>query len=199
MKKLYFIRFAPLLLTFQANAEDFPNWYIGTHHSEQKITSTPDREFNTLGIIAGYQYNQYLALETRFSGGTSGYSHPFNVNKLPNAKYKEEIDTQKAILFKASYPIGHGFNIYALAGITKSKYEITTTNSYTTIEGNTTTTYPYIYKHSESGINYGIGLNYQLSESFNFFIDFQTLPRLKIDSRESSTWKSTSLGVNYTF
>ncbi|MCP4325600.1 MAG: porin family protein [Alteromonadales bacterium] len=134
---------------------------MGAQYSAQELTSLPNRDFQTAGVVAGYQYNQFFSLETRFNTGTSGYSsYPFSVDGLSDAEYKEEIDTQASLFIKGSYPISNSFNIYALAGLTKSKYEITTTNNYTDLEGNTTVTYPSLINFSESGFSYGLGLNY---------------------------------------
>ena len=192
----------PLVLTtlalpfaFTANASNEGDWYVGAQYSAQELTSLPDRDFQTAGVVAGYQYNQFFSLETRFNTGTSGYSsYPFSVDGFSDAEYKEKIDTQASLFIKGSYPIFNSFNIYALAGLTKSKYEITTTNSYTDLEGNTTVTYPSLIKFSESGFSYGLGLNYQLTDAFTVFVDYKVLPELM-----GSSWKSTSLGVSYSF
>ncbi|WP_157828047.1 autotransporter outer membrane beta-barrel domain-containing protein [Paraglaciecola sp. MB-3u-78] len=58
---------------------------------------------------------------------------------------------------------------------------------------------PHIIKHSENGFTYGTGLNYQITEAFTLFIDYQVLPELSIGIDDSSSWKSTNLGVTYTF
>jgi opacity protein-like surface antigen len=201
MKKTLSLTFTTLALTFgfSVHAEDENNWYLGAQYSAQEVTSLPDRKFKTVGVVGGYQYNKYFALETRYNTGTSGYSHPFYVNGASDDQYKEDIDTQASLFIKASYPIFNSFGIYALAGLTKSEYEITTSRSATDLEGNTTTTYPHIIKHSENGFTYGIGLNYQITEAFTLFIDYQVLPELSIGTDGSSSWKSTNLGVTYTF
>ena len=199
MNKTLSLAFAipAVIFTFSAHCEN--DWYLGAQYSAQEVTSLPDRDFNTLGIIAGYQYNQFLSFETRFSKGISGYSDPLYVSDSTNAEYKEDIDNQASFFIKASYPIISSFNVYALAGMTKSKYEITTTLSQIDIEGNTTTTYPHMIKKSESGFSYGVGLSYQVYEYFYLFIDYQVLPELEIVSGGSLGWKSSSFGVNYAF
>jgi opacity protein-like surface antigen len=188
-----------VICSFSVHAEEENNWYLGAQYSAQEVTSLPDRKLKALGVIGGYQYNKYFALETRYNTGTSGYSSPFYVNGSPNEEYKEDIDTQASLFIKASYPIFNSFSIYALAGVTKSKYEITTSSSHTDLEGNTTTTYPHIIELSESGFTYGAGLNYRVTEAVALFIDYQVLPDLKVGSGRSNSWKSINLGVNYAF
>ncbi|WP_057831486.1 porin family protein [Colwellia sp. TT2012] len=201
MKKTLSLAFTTLALTFgfSVHAEDESNWYLGAQYSAQEVTSLPDRKFKTVGVVGGYQYNKYFALETRYNTGISGYSSQFYVNGSSDAEYKEDIDKQASLFIRASYPLFNLFGIYALAGVTKSKYEITTRSSHTDLEGNTTTTYPYIIKLSESGFTYGVGLNYQITETVTLFIDYQILPGLTIGSGSSAKWKSMNLGVNYSF
>ena len=69
----------------------------------------------------------------------------------------------------------------------------------TDIDGKYTEIYPSFIKCSESGFNYGAGLNYKISEAFSLFIDYQVLPDLTIVSGTSSRWDSTNIGVNYSF
>lgn len=201
MKNKLFLTFTTLALTFgfTVHAADQSNWYVGAQFSAQEVTSFPDRDLNTVGVVAGYQYNKFFALETRFNAGTSGYSSSFNGYGSSDDVYKEDIDTQASLFIRATYPIFNSFNIYALAGATKSNYEITTSSIDIDLEGNSTTTYPHIIKHSESGFTYGIGLNYQITEAFTLFIDYQVLPELAISSDSGNSWKSTSLGINFAF
>ena len=54
-------------------------------------------------------------------------------------------------------------------------------------------------KKTYSGSSYGVGLNYKLNEKFNIFVDYQVLPNFEPNSNFSKSWKSTSIGVNYSF
>ncbi len=197
MSKKLPLAFATLALscTVTANASNESSLYLGAQYSAQELTLLPNRDFQTAGIIAGYQYNQFFSLEARFNTGISGYSsHPFSENGFSDAEYKEDIDSQASLFLKASYPIFNSFNIYALAGMTQSKYEITTISSFTDIEGITTDTYPSLIKLSESGFSYGLGLNYQMTSAFIVFFDYKILPDLM-----GSSWKSASFGASYSF
>ncbi|NOU49336.1 porin family protein [Pseudoalteromonas sp. JBTF-M23] len=187
-----------LSLGFSAHAESNSNWYLGLQSSAQDV-SLPERDFKTIGAISGYQLNEYFSLEARYNYGVSGYSHPFYVDGLSNPKYKEDIDTQASLFINTSYPIFSTLRVYGLVGTSKSNYEITTSISYTDQAGNITTTYPHLVKLSESGFTYGVGLDYQATQSVSLFVDYQVLPDLKVSSGHSESWKSINLGIKYTF
>lgn len=197
MKKV-FSAMSLSLLSLSISASEVKDWYIGTQFSAQEVESVPDREFDTVGLMAGYQYNQYFSIETRLNKGTSGYSSIMYVNGLHDQKYKEDIDYQASLFIRASFPVYEAVNVYALAGVTKSKYEITSSATSVDKDGNVTTTYPYIIKLSESGFSYGVGVEYQINNSFNVFVDYKKLPDLDVAS-QMSNWKSVSLGLNYSF
>ncbi|MDC8831231.1 outer membrane beta-barrel protein [Alteromonas gilva] len=199
MKRTLIIALTAATIVFSMSARCENNWYFGAQYSAQEVTSQPDRELESVGVIGGYQFNEYVSIETRYNTGTSGYSHPFYVVGSPEAKYKEDIDTQISLLIRASYPVYNGFHLYSLAGITKSDYEITTSSSLTDLDGNTTQTYPYVLKFSDSGFTYGVGLNYQATEAVGLFVDYQVLPELKFGSGSSNDWRSINLGITFAF
>jgi opacity protein-like surface antigen len=197
MKKLLPLTFVILASTsvFPVSATD--NWYLGVQYNAQEI-SISGRDFNTAGIIAGYQYNEYFSLETRVNVGASGYSTSYDGTEF-SGSYKEDIDTQASLLIKASYPIFDSFKLYGLAGYTKTKIEISGLGQTNDSEGNIVGNYPFELSKSESGFSYGLGLDYQLNEQFNFFIDYQVLPDFEPSANFSKSWKSATIGVNYSF
>jgi len=198
MKRLLPLAFTILTSTYASTVNAENSWYLGALYNAQEI-STHGRDFNTAGIIAGYQYNKYFALETRFSTGTSGYSSFYGTPEEPWGSYSEDIDTQASLLIKASYPIFNSFKLYGLAGYTNTKLEINGLGQYNDSEGNITGNYPYTLTESESGFSYGLGLDYQINEHFYVFIDYQVLPDFEPSSNFSKSWESTSIGVNYYF
>jgi len=198
MKKLLSFTFSILTSTyaFTANADD--NWYLGALYNSQDI-SINGRDFNAAGVIAGYQFNKYFALETRYATGTSGYSSSYGTPEEPWGSYSEDIDTQTSLSIKASYPIFESFKIYGLAGFTKTKLEIKGVGQKNDSDGNIVENYSYKRTDSESGFSYGIGLDYQVNEQVNIFIDYQVLPDFEPSTSYSKSWKSTTIGVNYSF
>ena len=198
MKKLLPLAFAILTSTYACAANAENSWYLGALYNAQEI-SIHGRDFNAAGVIAGYQYNKYFALETRLSTGTSGYSSFYGTPEEPWGSYSEDIDTQASLLIKASYPIFNSFKLYGVAGYTNTKIEINGLGQHNDSEGNITENYPYKHTESESGFSYGLGLDYQINAQFSVFIDYQVLPDFEPNSNFSKSWESTTIGVNYFF
>jgi len=196
MRKILYICLA--LLTLPSYASESDDWYIGALYNSQKI-SISGRDFNALGMIAGYQYNKYLALETRVSVGTEGYSSFYGTPDSREGEYKEDIDTQASLFIKASYPILESVNIYGLAGYSNTKLEIRGLGQVNDSNSNIIGNYPFKITETKSGFSYGFGLTYKINEQFNIFIDYQVLPDFEPNSNFSKSWKSTSVGINYFF
>ncbi|WP_185233951.1 porin family protein [Teredinibacter franksiae] len=198
MKRLLPATFTLLASTYASTVTAENSWYLGALYSTQEI-STYGRDFNTAGVIAGYKYNKYFSLETRLSTGTSGYSSFYGTPEEPWGAYSEDIDTQSSLLIKASYPIFNLFKLYGLVGYTNTKLEINGLGQYNDLEGNITGNYPFKHTKSDGGFSYGVGSDYQINKNFNVFIDYQALPDLEQGSSISKSWKSTTIGVNYSF
>jgi hypothetical protein len=196
MKKL--LPICIVLIASPLQASEVDNWYVGALYNSQEI-SIHDRDFNAAGIIAGYQYNQYFAVETRFNKGTSGYSTSYNTIDSRKNGYKEDIDSQASISLKASYPIFESFSIYGLAGYTETKLKIQGVGQNYDSSGSFIGNYTYKHTQKENGLSYGIGLNYQVNKQLHFFVDHQVLPDFEPSSNYSKNWKSTSVGFNYYF
>ena len=199
MRKLLPLTLVILTSTYVSTASADNNWYIGASYSSHDV-SIPGRNFNTAGILAGYQFTQHLALETRLATGTSGYSGVASISEDEYiGDYSEDIDTQASISLKASYPLLDSLSIYALAGFTQTRMDI---DSFAIDFGsdNTVIGYePIARTFTESGLSYGIGLNYQLSRQFSVFVDYQVLPDFEPASNFSASWKTISAGVSYSF
>jgi opacity protein-like surface antigen len=182
-----------------ASAKDTNDWYIGSLYNSQTISFYGSRDFKSAGAIAGYKINDIFSIETRFHTGVSDYSFNLNTPRFEGQKYKQNIEYQGHLLAKASYPIVEAFNVYALAGYTKTKTGITTSLSHTDLSGNTSVTYPYQYSKNTDGFSYGVGLDYQINNQFSVFVDYQVLPNFDIYQDSSGSWDSLNLGVNYLF
>jgi len=193
----------PLMYLPTVQAADETNFYVGVQYSNQKITSTSEINLDTAGVVLGYQFNQYFSLETRLNIGNSDYSSLCACgDEYKDHVYKQEIDNQASLFIKGSYPISNDFSVYALAGITNSSYSLETKNHHSVTDGNKTTTkvtFKDMGTNSESGFTYGLGINYQISKKFSGFLDYKILPDLAVSTLDSSSWKSASIGVNYTF
>lgn len=205
MKKTLPLVLTILASTYGTTASADNSWYLGALYNAQQVSDF-DRDFNSAGIIAGYQYNAYFALETRITKGISGYSSSYSVD-IPDPSfifsedgyYKEDIDVQASLLVKASYPIFETLGVYALAGYSTTK--LTTSGFYQQYDsdGNKMGNGSYGDTETNNGFSYGIGLNYQFNEKLSLFIDYQVLPDYDIYTSVTKSWESVAIGVNYSF
>lgn len=199
MKKLLPIIFTTFI-TPSVYADE--SWYLGGLYNAQEIS--PDAEgfnsdFSTFGVLAGYRYNKYFALEARVAKGTSGYSSTVSFSDTTDGSYQEDINSQISLLVKASYPIYTSLSIYGLAGYTRTEVEVSGTVTTEHPDGINFINVPFNSTHSVSGLSYGVGLNYQFTEHLNIYADYQNLPDFEPVPSYSGGWKSTTIGVNYSF
>lgn len=200
MKKLLPVAFLVLSSVYTSAATASDNWYIGALYSAQKTKPMAGRNFDTAGIIVGYQYNEYIGVEARFSGGLSGYSNSWSDTDSSEFEYYEDVDNQSSFLIKTSYPILDSFYVYGLAGYTNTKLEVGGSGQYT--DHNVNEDYSFKRSLSENGFSYGLGVNYQLNEQLNIFVDYQVLPDFQTAitfEEQDWDWKSTNIGINYVF
>tara|TARA_R110001583_G_scaffold78901_1_gene213608 strand:+ start:896 stop:1510 length:615 start_codon:yes stop_codon:yes gene_type:complete len=202
-------KYIPLALTILAStyissvsATEDNSWYVGALYSAQEIEgqSLDGRDFNTAGIIAGYQYNKYFSLETRFSKGTSGaiYDDWSSFDQSLDDS-TTDIDYQGSILIKASYPVTDTFNVYATAGYTKTKIEQDYTVPIFDADFMVIGSESFNGGFTEDGFTYGLGLSFKVSDKFNIFTEYQILPDVDRFYDSSGNWDSINVGVSYTF
>ncbi len=199
MKKNLLPIFFTLVLSYTPSAFAENSWYLGALYSAQK-TPVSGRNFDTAGVIVGYQHNEYLGLEARLSAGFSGYSNSWSTAELSKYEYHEDVENQNSIFIKASYPILKSLHIYGLAGYTKTKLEVGGSGQST--GSNVADDYSFKHSLTESGFSYGLGLNYQLNEQLNLFVDYQVLPDFQTAityAEQDWDWNSTNIGINYIF
>lgn len=207
MKKILPLAFTILVSTYGNTACAKDSWYLGALYSVQKISSgvevqnLPSKiDFEAVGVLAGYKFNQYFSLEARLAKGTSGYSNTFGYLEqiAPETYHNEDLDSQFSLLVKASYPIYESFSLYGIAGYTESRIKITGVGIKNGYFGNLEN-FSYSYTTKDSGFSYGVGLTYQLTEEVNVFVDYQVLPDYELGISLSKDWGSTTLGVSYSF
>jgi opacity protein-like surface antigen len=202
MKKTTSLALTILVFTYISPvlATENSSWYVGGLYTAQKISlSTTGRDFNTAGIVAGYQYNNYFALETRFSKGTSGNTFNYDFRDFPDESFDTDIDYQATILIKASYRFTEKFNIYATTGYSKTKIDQEILDPTVDSEGMLIGVNTSKFTFTESGFTYGLGLNYKVTNNVNLFVDYLILPNWEPFSTNSENWDSINIGFNYTF
>ncbi len=122
-------------------------------------------------LIGGYEFNDYFAVEGRFTDTMSG---------------DNDIDyvTGGSIFLKPQYPVFDAMKIYALAGVGYTK--IFAANSDTVAKG--------------TDFQWGLGASYDITDSFVLFVDYTSLAS-GIETRDGlkDDDEAWTLGVNYKF
>ena len=155
----------------------FGGSYVNDDYTDEEISA------NTLMLQAGYQYNQYIALEGRYSFGFSTDYEPGMTDNLAS-DYDGDFSSW-GIYLKPMYPIGD-FSIYALLGYGGVMLD--------DLEGGDAT---------ENGFQWGLGGQYSVTESILVFADYVSLYddtgfdyRAQLDDVNAYTW---TVGLSYKF
>ncbi len=162
-------------------------FYIGLGFGQASVDDDPSAEEITSTMImlqAGYQYNEYVAVEGRVSYGFNSDYEPGITGNL-SSDYNENIFSW-GIYMKPMYPITDAFDIYALLG-------------YGGVQlGNLESGDAY-----ESGFQWGLGAQYAVTENIAVFADYVKLYddtgfdyRAQLEDVDSDAW---TLGVSYRF
>ena len=155
----------------------FGEAYVNDDFTDEEISSA------TLMLQAGYQYNEYLALEGRYTFGLGGSD--YDAGNLTNTiGYDGDLSTW-GIYVKPMYPIG-AFSLYALLGYGEVMLD--------DLAGGDAV---------EGGFQWGLGASYAVTENISVFADYVSLYddtgfdyRAQLDDMTSDTW---TLGVTYNF
>lgn len=151
---------------------------INDDQTAEEITST------MIMLQAGYQYNDYVALEGRASFAFNSDYEP-GITGNASGDYDDDISSW-GIYVKPMYPVTEAFDIYALLG-------------YGGVQlGNLESGDAY-----ESGLQWGLGAQYTVTESIVVFADYVKLYddtgfdyRAQLEDVDSDAW---ALGVSYKF
>ena len=165
--------------------EDYSSFYAGVGYSYVDADIDGTEKGNAYSLIAGYNYNQYIAIEGRYidTVGDMDVSNDQSSLDHPDGSYERQV-TSIAIYIKPQYPITEEFSIYGLLG-------------YGTIDARLT---------DSDGFQWGLGAKYMLTESVGVFIDYTSLYDGDLDNVETfdnNTWDShiisTNIGFTYNF
>ena len=137
----------------------------------------------TLMLQAGYQYNDYVSLEGRY---TFGFSTDYDIGTNLNASAYDGDFTSWGIYVKPMYPVTEEFDVYALLGYGGVMLsDLNNGDAY------------------ESGFQWGLGAQYAVTDSVAVFVDYVSLYNdtgfdyvAKLEDVDSDTW---TLGVSYKF
>ena len=167
-------------IVYEKNIEDeayenVSGFYLGVGYSYISSTlnssdTSYDNSSSSFLINYGYSFNEYIAIEGRetlISDLVLGDESVINGSDLWNS----------ALYLKLSYPISNDFSVYGLAGF-----------------GYTVDVDSFYLSSSELSFQYGGGVSYRLSESFDLYTDYTSLYN---DDRLDLS--SFSFGLTYRF
>lgn len=182
---------AALCSTFAAQA-DVQNFYVGGQYNkttleEKESGLSASIDFGSLTALAGYKFNEFIAVEARIGTG-------INDKSFSEDGYKESfgVDLQTMLIAKASYKLSNEFSVFALAGYSKTEFEYKESGP----------SYSFSETDSLSGLALGIGAEFRFANNFAVNLEYVMLPDETL--REGSySFKleanNLSVGVNYYF
>lgn len=135
-------------------------FYLGVGASYINLTnSSTDETLTSLGasLQVGYRYNEYIGVEARYTQSVGDVAYDSGNTGFANNSNYPTTSTNMALYLKPQYPLGD-FTIYGLLG-----YGATT---YTDLPTATPS------DRTESGFQWGAGLDYKLIESISIFADY---------------------------
>ena len=125
----------------------------------EEASATLEYEWSAVTVLAGYQFNKYIAIEGRYtkSVGDATYTEPtvdiYNGDDMDSDETSAEFDNI-AIYLKPSITFD-AFSLYGLLGY-----------------GKTTITWGNGTENSDSSFQYGAGASYAFSENLSVFADY---------------------------
>ena len=172
----------PIVIPMVDNTAFYIGMGIGGATVNNDMTN---EEFSStmLMLQAGYQYNEYIAVEGRYSFGFSTDYDMGTTYGFPGG-YEGDISSW-GLYVKPMYPIGD-FSIYALLGYGGVMLsELNAGDAY------------------ESGFQWGLGASYAVSDNISVFADYVSLYddtgfdyAAQLDDINSDTW---TVGLSYKF
>ena len=163
---------------------------------------TYDRDYDAFMLQAGYQFNQYVAIEGRYWNSITERSQDYwsryaGEETQDNGEWSDGDFEAWGIYVKPMYPVTEALNVYALLGY-----------------GNVETNDNYWYDAEgldEDGFQWGLGASYGITENVSLFLDYVQLCNGVDDSytEESGdtdyvySWEhsiyTVNLGLSYKF
>lgn len=133
---------------------DNSSFYVGLAYSYISAEVDDTETGNAYSLVAGYNFNQYIAIEGRYGQTFGDMDVDGAANSLGNCigDCEREV-TYKALYLKPQYPVVESFSIYALLG-------------YGEVIARET---------SGDGFQWGLGANYKITENASIFIDYVSL------------------------
>ena len=142
--------------------------------SAQELTS------NTATLLAGYEINDYLDVQVRYTRGIEDIEVDTGITTTSNSIY-----SNIAVLAKVKYKI-EAFTPYALVGYGE--------NEITNAQGS---------DRQEAGFQYGVGISYSINNTWQVFVDYMKTYDDKgfnrLAAKDDIDVGLTTFGIHYRF
>lgn len=166
--------------------------YVGTQFSATSLKETDDFDrisfdFNTLTILAGYQFSDFVAAEVRLGRGVKDETY-----REPGFSERLKVKQQTMLLLRGSVPLSESFSLYGLAGYGGSKFE------YQVTDGNNR----FSDQETLDGFAWGIGAGLMIAPQLTLTFEYLQLPQERFrDGNDSYKLQANniSVGLNYRF
>lgn len=191
MRKLHLVLVALTALSGSALAAASP-LYLGGQFSATNLKETDDFgrvtfDFNTLTVLAGYQFTDHVAAEVRFGRGVKDESF-----SEPGFSERLKVKQQTMLLLKGAVPLSDSFSLYGLAGYGGSKFE------YQVRNGNQS----FRDQETLDGFAWGVGAGLTIAPRLTLTLEYLQLPQEKFrDGNDNYKLQANNLsfGLNYQF
>jgi len=149
------------------------NINVTVEHLSNVVNNKLSQSTNTIMLLAGYNFNDYLGLESRYYFNTSSIAFDYGLND-----YKVESFT---LYLKPQYPFGV-MTVYGLVGVSLNTY---TVNSLLGDD------------NSDALLSWGGGAKFNVTQSLGLFVDYTDLgDSTNFSKTNLSSW---NLGASYKF
>ena len=168
------------------------NALVGAIGSDNEVKST----HNTLGLLAGYKVNSYVAVEDRYNMSLSEGTWSDNGTDVALTDTDDKVAAW-GVFVKPMYPVTDALDIYALLGYGETTFTTGTVGNNPLVGASLDIV--------ATGFQYGAGLSYDVTDSVAVFVDYVSL--YNADAVEYAgtevtrdvTIASINAGVSYKF
>lgn len=209
----------PVVAPIEEVAPDVSGFYIGGAYSDISLETDShyyndgyeeigslESDFGGYMLLAGYQYNEYIAFEGRYWGSyhktSVKWEEYLRDGQEPgeDGSFSYECGDLSAwgIFLKPMYPVSDNFSVYGLLGYGNTSLDMS-------LYGEDDGEFEVI---DESGFQWGIGAAYVYNEDISFFVDYVQLASDADESHEWYPWEyvewesslyTINVGVTYKF
>ena len=161
--------------------------YLDSTYTDNEYGDSLDNNENGLTILGGYNFNQYVAVEGRY---TWGFGDDFTYKADGHSDTIDGSDgttTAWGVYVKPQYPVTEDISVYALIGVA----------------GVSVDAFGDKVIDNETDFSWGLGAKYAVTQNIEVFADYVSLHNGDITDVDGYTFDgdvyTANLGLNYKF